>query len=133
MTDTHASHHANYFLVFVALFICTLLSIFFDVIHISNKAVLIVLVLGVATAKALFVMSYFMHLKFEGNWKFVLLAPTIILAIGLPMALLPDIGQHYYLYAAPQSQVRPHSHAEADENDASSSHPPAQAPADHSK
>ena len=52
----------------------------------------LVLVLSVATAKALFVMMYFMHLKFEGRWKYVLLSPTVILAIGLPLALLPDIG-----------------------------------------
>jgi cytochrome c oxidase subunit 4 len=111
-------------MVFVALFICTLLSILFDVIDPSNKAVLIVLVLSVAMAKALFVMTYFMHLKFEGNWKFVLLAPTAILAVGLPMALLPDIGQHYYFYAAPQSQYLPRDRAEASAHEGSTTPPP---------
>ena len=54
-----------------------------------------VIVLAVATAKALFVMMYFMHLKFEVNWKYVLLAPTTILAIGVPLAIIPDIGLSY--------------------------------------
>jgi cytochrome c oxidase subunit 4 len=48
-------------------------------------------------------MMFFMHLKFEGNWKFVLLAPTTILAIGLPLALFPDIGASYYTSIAPQT------------------------------
>ena len=103
MSDENAAHHANYLMVFVALCGCTALSVMFDVIEISNKLVLIVLVLGVAVAKALFVMTYFMHLKFEGRWKYVLLSPTIILAIGIPLALLPDIGLHYYHVIIPQN------------------------------
>jgi cytochrome c oxidase subunit IV len=104
MSDEHNTHHVNYLLIFITLCGCTLLSIIFDVVEISNKGVLITLVLGVAVAKALFVMLFFMHLKFEGNWKFVLLAPTTILAIGLPLALLPDIGVHYYTVASPQEK-----------------------------
>ena len=103
MSDENATHHVNYLMVFVALCGCTALSVIFDVIEIGNKLVLIVLVLGVAVAKALFVMTYFMHLKFEGRWKFVLLTPTIILAIGIPLALLPDIGLHYYYVDIPQN------------------------------
>jgi cytochrome c oxidase subunit 4 len=102
MADHQASHRVHYGLIFVALCICTGLSVLFDLVSIQSKAVIIVLVLSIAVAKALFVMLYFMHLKFEGNWKYVLLAPTAILALGLPMALLPDIGLHYYDYNAPQ-------------------------------
>jgi cytochrome c oxidase subunit 4 len=71
-------------------------------------------VLAVATAKALFVMGYFMHLKFEGPWKFVLLAPTIILAMAIPAALMPDIGSHYYDYDVPQTRQA----GDSDETDA---------------
>ena len=49
-----------------------------------------------AVAKATGVMLYFMHLKWERGWKYVLLAPTTILAIGFPIALMPDIGWSYY-------------------------------------
>ena len=105
MTDPNAeSHgppgvhgfHANYLMVFVALCVCTLISVATDLIDFRSRTVLAIVVLAVAVAKALFVMGYFMHLKFEGRWKFVLLAPTLILAVGLPLALLPDIGMHYY-------------------------------------
>ena len=102
MGEANSQHHPNYLMVFVALCVLTGLSVVCDVIKIESKAFLAFAVLAVATAKALFVMTYFMHLKFEGRWKYVLLAPTIILAMGLPMALLPDIGVHYYLDDVPQ-------------------------------
>ena len=92
-TDAHndTGHaHVNYLIIFVALCICTLLSVVFDLIDL-NKRVVAVLVLAVAVAKAQFVMRYFMHLKFEGLWKYVLLLPTVILAMGLPMALAPGL------------------------------------------
>ena len=54
------------------------------------------IVLAIAVAKATCVMLFFMHLKWERGWKYVLLAPTTILAIGFPIALMPDIGFHYY-------------------------------------
>ena len=97
----HDTHHVNYLLIFAILCVCTALSVIFDVIHLS-KPLTIVLVMSVAITKALCVMMFFMHLKFEGNWKFVLLAPTTILAIGLPLALFPDVGASYYTPTAPQ-------------------------------
>lgn len=100
--DGHDTHHVNYLAIFFVLCICTALSVAFDVLHMS-KPVTIVLVLAVAIAKASCVMMFFMHLKFEGNWKFVLLAPTTILAIGLPLALFPDVGASYYTSTAPQT------------------------------
>jgi len=102
--DDHNTHHVNYLAIFLILCVCTALSVIFDVLHMS-KPVTIVLVLAVACAKALCVMMFFMHLKFEGNWKFVLLAPTTILAIGLPLALFPDIGASYYTSIAPQTNA----------------------------
>ncbi len=101
--DDHSAHSVNYLYVFAALCCFTALSVVFDGMgmFVSHKVV-IVLVLAVAVAKALCVMMFFMHLKFEGNWKYVLLAPTTILAIGLPLALMPDIGVAYYTTTAPQ-------------------------------
>ena len=102
MSDDHDSHHVNYLAVFFALCGFTALSVVFDVISFENHGITIVLVMAVACAKALCVMMFFMHLKFEGNWKFILLAPTTILAIGLPLALMPDVGVAYYTPTAPQ-------------------------------
>lgn len=102
--NEHSSHHVNYLAIFFVLCGCTAASVAFDLISFSNPIITIVLVLAVAVAKAMCVMMFFMHLKFEGNWKYVLLAPTTILAIGLPLALLPDIGVSYYKSTASQSK-----------------------------
>lgn len=108
MSDQHA--YVKYSTIFYALCICTGLSIVFDfidlkgtnIIGMNGVVLLSLLVLSVACAKALFVLIYFMHLKFEGKWKYVLLSPTIILAMGLTIAMTPDIGIHYYTNEAPQ-------------------------------
>lgn len=108
MTDFHhhgehtTGHHVWYGWVFFALCCLTGVSCLCDMVHIPVHKIhginplLAALVLSVAAAKAFFVMTRFMHLKFEGRWKYLLLSPTIILAMGLPLALLPDIGVHYY-------------------------------------
>ncbi len=113
----HAGHdahpHVNYFAIFIALCVCTGLSILFDLFKSESlRWVIIFLVISVACAKAMFVLTYFMHLKFEGNWKFIVLLPTTILAIGLMIALTPDIGLHYYTPDIPQvNQPAPVPHA----------------------
>ena len=58
-----------------------------------------------------------MHLKFEGRWKYLLLAPTVVLAMGLPLALLPDVGLHYYTPVVPQVEIRQQQLADADGTD----------------
>jgi cytochrome c oxidase subunit 4 len=111
MTEDHSGQHrAPYFAIFVVLCVLTAMSVIFDVVNLRGQTVLgmngtvllTFLVLAVASAKALCVMAFFMHLKWEGNWKFLLLAPTTILAMGIPLALLPDIGVHYYPVDVPQ-------------------------------
>lgn len=118
MTDAHhhdehtAGHNVWYFGVFLALCVLTGVSVLCDLIHIpvhrfhGINPLLAAMVLAVATAKAFFVMTRFMHLKFEGRWKFLLLTPTVILAMGLPLALLPDVGVHYYTTDIPQSTAK---------------------------
>ncbi len=104
MHDDHSHHeHPKYAVIFGALCVFTLISILADVVHLP-WGVKVVAVLSVATCKALCVMAWFMHLKFERGWKYVLLAPTTVLALGLPLALTPDIGEHYYTQDVPQQQ-----------------------------
>lgn len=103
MHDEHSHPHPKYALIFAALCVFTLISILADVVHLP-WGVKVVAVLSVATCKALCVMAYFMHLKFERAWKYVLLAPTTILALGVPLALMPDIAEHYYTQDIPQIQ-----------------------------
>jgi len=112
MDTEHEVHHGRYALVFGALCLLTLGSIVSDVVDIDSKALLVVIVMAIAVAKSTCVALFFMHLKFERNWKYVLLAPTTVLAIGLPVALLPDVGIHYYRTDVPQMRVAaPAEHA----------------------
>ena len=124
----HAHPHVNYFGVFIALCVCTALSVIFDVVHLT-PALLVFLVLAVACAKATFVMTYFMHLKFEGAWKFIILFPTAILAVGLMVALAPDMAMHYYDNDAAQAKTRDTLSADhaAGHGDHASDHEAAQA------
>ena len=123
MSDSHATHHhVKYWLVFVFLCIFTGISWLVDEAKkggmFNSYVLLVAVVLAVASAKALFVMMYFMHLKFEGKWKYVLLAPTVILALGLPLALLPDVGVHYYTVDVPQIREVPHDSSHGAEENA---------------
>ena len=96
--DAHP--HANYLAVFGTLCALTLVSVGFDLLPNPPKPALIALVFGVAAAKAYCVMSWFMHLRFEGAWKYIVLVPTSLLGAGLVLALLPDIALHYYTVEA---------------------------------
>jgi cytochrome c oxidase subunit 4 len=109
--DDHASHGAAYFRVFCALCVFTGISVVADLVHLPNKYLLAAIVLAVAVAKALCVMMFFMHLKFERAWKYLLLGPTLILALALPVALRPDIGLHYYNLDVPQVRDYPEHEA----------------------
>ena len=97
--EPHA-HHPNYWAIFLALCGLTAVSWLLDESVgwglLNSHVVLSALVLAVALAKALFVAVYFMHLKFEGRWKYVLLTPTLVLALGFPIALAPDLSFQYY-------------------------------------
>ena len=92
----HESHEKIYIKVFVALCVFTVLSALADLAKEASPGVVGVVVLAIAAAKAACVMLFFMHLKWERGWKYVLLAPTTILAVGFPIALMPDIGWSYY-------------------------------------
>ncbi len=118
--EHHESHGAAYFRVFIALCVFTAISVAADLVHLPNKIMLGAIVLAVAVAKALCVMMFFMHLKFERAWKYLLLAPTIIIAAALPVALRPDIGETYY--TPDVQQLRDYPEHEASLHDSSAAH-----------
>lgn len=103
MNETTEHQSPNYLAIFGILCVLTIISVVADLVSMpSLKIVVAIVVLAVATAKAAFVMLFFMHLKFERKWKYAVLMPTIILAIGLLMVLIPDISLHYYELDIPQ-------------------------------
>jgi cytochrome c oxidase subunit 4 len=48
--------------------------------------------LAVASTKAMLVILFFMHVKYEASWKYVLTIPPGIMALLLMCALIPDVG-----------------------------------------
>lgn len=47
--------------------------------------------IGVSAAKALLVISFFMHLWWEKRWKYVLTIPAILIGVLLVVLLIPDV------------------------------------------
>jgi cytochrome c oxidase subunit 4 len=48
--------------------------------------------MAVSCTKALLVILFFMHVKYEANWKYVLTIPAAFMSLFLVLALVPDIG-----------------------------------------
>ena len=65
----------------------------------ANPSVGWSLMMAVSAGKALLVVLFFMHLKYEANWKYVLTIPTLGMAAFLVIALGPDIGARTAQYS----------------------------------
>jgi cytochrome c oxidase subunit 4 len=125
MADTHASSHAHhgheghggvgkYIVVFAALCVLTATSFGISITPFLMKTATIgwTGMIAVSCAKAMLVILFFMHLKWEANWKYVLTVPASIMSIFLMLMLVPDIGlrtRHYndrrLLHSAPRQSV----------------------------
>ena len=102
--DDHVAHHDDheehgsaslYISVFLALCCLTTLSFltYFDFWReVIPVGVSRLFMMGVSCTKALLVIMFFMHLKWEANWKWVLTVPASMMSIFLMLMLVPDIG-----------------------------------------
>ena len=103
MTGHHAPHAAGhddhgglakYWIVFGALCLLTGMS-FFTYSRfwpIPNEHVKWAFMMAVSCTKAMLVILFFMHIKYEANWKYVLTIPAGMMSIFLMLMLVPDIG-----------------------------------------
>ena len=48
--------------------------------------------MAVSCTKAMLVILFFMHLKWEANWKWVLTIPATFMSMLLVFMLVPDVG-----------------------------------------
>jgi len=108
-TDPHASgsHAAHagigqYIAVFVALCVLTAMSFFttssYWPFH-DRPQVGWAFMMAVSCTKAMLVIAFFMHLKYEADWKYVLTVPASIMSVLLILALVPDVGMRVYRYS----------------------------------
>ena len=101
----HTESHAPYMKVFFALLVFTILEYLYAKFTQDSFFLLVFGLMAMAITKATLVGMYFMHLKFEGRWVYIMLVPACILAMVLIFALYPDIGrQRTGEEAAPQAQ-----------------------------
>lgn len=85
---------AKYIYVFLALCFLTTMSFFTysDLWPWQDAAVKRLFMTAVSCTKAMLVILFFMHVKYEANWKYVLTIPASIMSVFLCLALVPDIG-----------------------------------------
>ncbi len=96
--DHHDESHGStglYLSVFIALCILTSFSFltYFDFWR-ENVSVGVsrAFMMTVSCTKAMLVMLFFMHLKWETNWKWMLTIPASLMSIFLMAMLVPDVG-----------------------------------------
>lgn len=100
----HDSHGglSQYLAVFVALCVLTVIS--FGVgnskaLRENSPEVMWAMMMAVSCAKAMLVILFFMHLKWEANWKYVLTIPASLMSLYLVLMLVPDIGRRARVYS----------------------------------
>lgn len=112
----------KYWMVFLAL--CVLTSLSFITMHFFGDTPSIgwTIMMAVSCAKALLVISFFMHLIWEANWKWVLTIPAAMMSVFLMLMLVPDVGcrvnswaEESWIHAPDREEpAAPHGHGPAD-------------------
>ena len=85
-------HPVDYAKIFYILVALTILTVLASLVPTPNELVKVVVAVAIATAKAFFVVRFFMHLKFEGKLIYTIFLAPLTLAIFLTIALIPDIA-----------------------------------------
>ncbi|MCE9546228.1 MAG: cytochrome C oxidase subunit IV family protein [Planctomycetia bacterium] len=106
--DSHADHapHGGSIRTYIAVFIalCVLTSGSFMTYtelwrtHFSSH-VGWAFMMAISCSKAMLVILFFMHLKYEANWKYVLTIPAGFMSVFLALMLVPDIGMRFWHYS----------------------------------
>jgi len=96
--ERHVESHAPYLKVFGALLVLTVLEYGFARFFEGKISFgsLVSGLLGLALIKAFLVGWFFMHMKFEGRWIYLMLVPVCFLAIVVVAGLSPDVAFHRF-------------------------------------
>ncbi len=84
-------HGVNYLIVFVMLVLLTVATFLASFFRFHSELVNVLIAMIIATAKGGLVVSFFMHLRFEGKIIYVVLFVPLSLAGILVVALIPDV------------------------------------------
>jgi cytochrome c oxidase subunit 4 len=135
--DPHHGDHSHggsiktYIAVFIALCVLTTGSFmtwtnWWHTVFQDNKHVGWAFMMAISCTKALLVILFFMHLKYEANWKYVLTIPAGFMSIFLALMLVPDIGMRFWHYSRDRLEFTAIPRAEG--HDAHGSPSPAASP-----
>ncbi len=94
--EIYIESHAPYMKVFWTLLVLTVLEYAYAR-FLEGRLSFVALVAGLmvlAITKAFLVGWFFMHLKFEGRWVYLLLVPACLLAVIVVTGLVPDMAYH---------------------------------------
>ena len=100
-TNQNPKSHARIFVIVFAM-LCALTAMSFWIANshlMDNKMVGWGAMMAVSVAKAMLVILFFMHLWWEGRWKYVLTIPALIMGVLLVMLLVPDVGFRTQTYS----------------------------------
>ena len=102
MVTGHIVPTRTYYLIFALLMLGTYLTV--QAAFIDLGAFNTVVALAIACVKATLVILFFMHVKYEANWKYVLTIPAAFMSIFLILALVPDVGLRGHWVSEERSQ-----------------------------
>jgi len=84
--------HAPYLKVWAGLAVLTAIEYFYAMAVKDYFLILVLGLVGLALVKAAMVGWYFMHLKFEKRWVYLLIIPACVMAVFLTLMLYPDMA-----------------------------------------
>jgi caa(3)-type oxidase subunit IV len=91
VTEPMPHHHVNYYAIFAALVVLTIVTVAVAFVHIESELVKVLVALLIASIKASCVAFFFMHLKFEGKLIYLIFIVPLLLCVLLTVALIPDV------------------------------------------
>lgn len=93
--DDHGGN-AKFFVIFLALCFLTAMSFFTYSSYwpraLDTDSIKWSFMMAVSCTKAMLVILYFMHLRWEANWKWALTVPASLMSLFLVLMLVPDVG-----------------------------------------
>jgi cytochrome c oxidase subunit 4 len=90
--ELEVESHAPYMRIWFLLAVLTGVEWFYAYIFKNSFTLLVGGLVALALVKAGMVGWYFMHLKFEKKWVYILIVPACVMAVFLTLALVPDIA-----------------------------------------
>lgn len=90
MAQNGHNEHPKYMWIFLWLAVLTAIEVAVFFLNMP-KVILIILLIGLACAKAILVAAYFMHLKFEKRTLAVIVITPFLICVFLVIMLMPDL------------------------------------------